>query len=224
MCIRDSLWAACDISRKYQAEGIMLTNWGDCGNHQPWATLYPPLFLGAQLAWSGKKVTDEQIGSAVDHYVFKSPSFGLGYELINLARLDPLTGFHLPNNSLPWFALFSAQPEKLPRHLEEHTNPEKIKRGLDWLNALDAKPLSSEKTVQGDQAEREWRLGIELSKIGLQHAFSQLNHGTLFPKTNDLNLELIEKFQEIWLVRARIGGLHEAVALLEKALQKTNRA
>ena len=222
--VRQNLGAACDISRKYLAEGIMLTNWGDCGNHQPWATLYPPLFLGAQLAWSGKKVTDEQIGSAVDHYVFKSPSFGLGYELINLARLDQLTGFHLPNNSLPWFALFSAQPEKLPRHLEEHTNPEKIKRGLDWLNELDAKPLSSKKTVQGDQAEREWRLGIELSKIGLQHASSQLNHGTLFPKTNDLNHELVEKFQEIWLVRARIGGLHEAVDLLEKALQKTNQA
>ena len=92
------------------------------------------------------------------------------------------------------------------------------------MNELDAKPLSSKKTVQGDQAEREWRLGIELSKIGLQHASSQLNHGTLFPKTNDLSHELIEKFQEIWLVRARIGGLHEAVDLLEKALQKTNQA
>ena len=34
----------------------------------------------------------------------------------------------------------------------------------------------------------------------------------------------VKEFQDIWLLRARRGGLHEAVDLLEKALQKTNRA
>ena len=32
---------------------------------------------------------------------------------------------------------------------------------------------------------------------------------------------LIKTFQEIWLLRARKGGLHEAVDLLEKAVKQT---
>jgi hypothetical protein len=39
-----------------------------------------------------------------------------------------------------------------------------------------------------------------------------------------MDQELVQEFQNIWLLRARRGGLHEAVDLLEKALQKTNRA
>ena len=74
--VRQNLYSACNIARKYQAEGVVLTTWGDCGNHQPWATLYPPLFLGSQLVWNGRDVRDEQIGSAVDDYVFNSPSCG----------------------------------------------------------------------------------------------------------------------------------------------------
>ncbi|MEK9633695.1 MAG: glycoside hydrolase, partial [Opitutae bacterium] len=26
---------------EHKAEGILLTSWGDCGNHQPWTVLYP---------------------------------------------------------------------------------------------------------------------------------------------------------------------------------------
>jgi hypothetical protein len=36
-------------AKKYGAEGILLTSWGDCGNHQPWATLIPCLFFMEQL-------------------------------------------------------------------------------------------------------------------------------------------------------------------------------
>ena len=222
--VRQNLSAACDIAGKYQAEGVVLTTWGDCGNHQPWATLYPPLFLGAQLAWNGRDMSDDQIGSAVDHFVFHSPAIGLGKELINLAKLDQITGFNLPNNSLPWFALFSAQPEKLPEHLAMQTNIAKMKKGLEWLEELDGKRLPFEKDSPGNHAEMERRLGIQLSRIGLQHAFSLLQPSTQFPRTDQMDQELVQEFQDIWSLRARRGGLHEAVDLLEKALQKTNRA
>ena len=47
--------------------------------------------------------------------------------------------FDLPNNSLPWFALFSAQPEKLSQHLLEKTNVANIRDGLAWLMELNKK-------------------------------------------------------------------------------------
>ena len=110
---RANLISAIQNSQKHEAEGILLTSWGDCGNHQPWATLYPPLVLGAQLAWSGQDATDTEIGDFIDHTIFDAPCSGLGKSFIDLAKLDQHTGFNLPNNSLSWFALFPAQPEKL---------------------------------------------------------------------------------------------------------------
>ena len=59
----ENLSSASQNAKKHNADGILLTTWGDCGNHQPWSTLYPPLFLGAQLLWNGLNVDDDKIGS-----------------------------------------------------------------------------------------------------------------------------------------------------------------
>ena len=36
---------------EHKAEGILLTSWGDCGNHQPWTVLYPRSYT--QPNWHG---------------------------------------------------------------------------------------------------------------------------------------------------------------------------
>ena len=219
--VTQNLISACENAKKHQAEGILLTTWGDCGNHQPWATLYPPLFLGAQLAWNGNDASEETIGSAIDREVFKDPDCQLGKTFIDLAKLDQIIEFNLPNNSLPWFALFSAQPEKLPQHIAEQTKIEKIEDGLKWLEEIQQKSFSTEAGSPAFLAEQEWKLGIELSTIGIQHAISLLDPSKISSGNFEEPTDLIEKFQEIWLLRARSGGLQEAVILLRQACQKT---
>ena len=216
--VRQNIPDACRVAKVYNAEGILLTSWGDCGNHQPWATIYPPLFLGAQLAWNGKGLNDEDIGSAVDNLVFKKTGCGLGINFIHLACLDQIMDFKLPNNSLPWFALFSAQPEKLPEHLLEQTTLDQMKKGLAWLEQLNEKKFSFPKDSPAHHAEVEWRLGIELSKIGTQRAISLIDSSTHFPDTSQNYNQVLENFQNIWLLRARRGGLAEAIQLLTNAL------
>ena len=80
---RANLISAIQNSQKHEAEGILLTSWGDCGNHQPWATLYPPLVLGAQLAWSGQDATDTEIGDFIDHTIFDALAVALENHLLN---------------------------------------------------------------------------------------------------------------------------------------------
>ena len=216
--VRQNIADACRVAKEYNAEGILLTSWGDCGNHQPWATIYPPLFLGAQLAWNGKGLNDEDIGSALDNLVFRKNECGLGINFIHLACLDQIMDFKLPNNSLPWFALFSAQPEKLPGHLLEQTSLEQMKKGLAWLEQLNDKIFSFTTDSPAHHAEVEWRLGIELSMIGTQHAISLIDSGSHFPDTSKNYNQVLENFQNIWLLRARKGGLTEAIQLLKNAL------
>lgn len=216
--VRQNIVDACRIAKAYNAEGILLTSWGDCGNHQPWATIYPPLFLGAQLAWNGKGLNDEDIGSAVDNLVFNKTGCGLGINFIHLACLDQIMDFKLPNNSLPWFALFSAQPEKLPEHILEQTTLDQMKKGLAWLEQLNENKFSCTKDSPFHHAEVEWRLGMELSKIGTQRAISLIDSSTHFPDTSKNYNQVLENFQNIWLLRARRGGLAEAIQLLTNAL------
>ena len=67
---------------------------------------------------------------------------------------------------------------------------------------------------------RNGRLGIELSKLGLKYALSLMGESQIIgqPKSH---ASLIEKFQDIWLLRAREGGLQEASNLLKQALDQT---
>jgi hypothetical protein len=216
--VRQNIADACRVAKAHNAEGILLTSWGDCGNHQPWATIYPPLFLGAQLAWNGEGLNDEDIGSAVDNLAFKKTRYGLGINFIHLACLDQIMDFKLPNNSLPWFALFSAQPDKLPEHLLEHTTLDQMMKGLAWLEQLNEKTFSSTIDSPAHHAKVEWRLGIELSKIGTQRAISLIDPSTNYPDTSKNYNQVLENFQSTWLLRARRGGLAEAIQLLKNAL------
>jgi hypothetical protein len=126
--------------------------------------------------------------------------------------------FKLPNNSLPWFALFSAQPDKLPEHLLEHTTLDQMMKGLAWLEQLNEKTFSSTIDSPAHLAEVEWRLGIELSKIGTQRAISLIDPSTNYPDTSKNYNQVLENFQSTWLLRARRGGLAEAIQLLKNAL------
>ena len=218
---RNNLKSACKNARKYGAEGILLTTWGDCGNHQPWATLYPPLFLASQLAWYGEDKDDQEIASAIDRQAFQLPLMGLGQAMIDLGKLDHILGFTLPNNSLAWFSLFTAQPEKLPQHLAEQTTVEKISDGLSFLEEISSQNIQPGNTQSSDWAFQEWELGLRLSKIGLLHAMSRIDQPNGLPSSATSNRELIEHFQKVWLLRARRGGLNEAVHLLEQAFHMT---
>ncbi|MEC8420217.1 MAG: family 20 glycosylhydrolase [Verrucomicrobiota bacterium] len=218
---RKNITSACANALKHNAKGILLTSWGDCGNHQPWTTIYPPLFLGGQFAWSGKEASDETIGAAVDREVFGMASYGLGKALIDLAQLDKKTDFNIPNNSLPWFALFSDQPEKLPQNLSEQTTPELLKEGLNWLMQLDEINFQFENESKVQIAVQEWKLGIKLSITGIRQAICLMEPYDNSEKKEEDHSNLLGKFREVWLLRARKGGLQEAVDLLEKSLRKT---
>jgi hypothetical protein len=218
---RKNLESACKNAHKYSAEGILLTTWGDCGNHQPWATLYAPLFLASQLAWNGGDKTDEDIALALDRDVFLSPSCGLGQAFIELGNLDQKLGFTLPNNSLSWFSLFTAQPDKLAKHISEQTSVSKLKDGLASLEKINPGTFKTTNNLSVEWAVQELQIGVDLSKVGILNALTLIDKSSDYSKHLPTNPELIERFKKVWLLRARNGGLKEAVQLLNGAIEKT---
>ena len=213
--VQSNLQSAVHNAVKHSAEGILLTSWGDCGNHQPWATLYPPVFLGAQLAWTGKSATDEIVANAVDRWAFSCPGHGLTKALMALGRLDQVTKSDLPNNSLPWFTLFNTQPKELPSRLKKEFSSQAIHGGIEYLEDLEATLPQTPKSESGSLCLEEIKLGIDLSTAGLEKALSLID-GSRRHSVN--SQELLSHFESNWLKRARPGGLPESLDLLTKAL------
>ena len=68
---KENINSAVKNAVKHDAEGILLTSWGDCGNHQPWATLYPALLYGAAKSWNNQKISDQELCDGMNFHLFE---------------------------------------------------------------------------------------------------------------------------------------------------------
>jgi len=213
---RKNLTNACKNAQKHGAEGMLITSWGDCGNHQPWPTLYPGLFHGAALSWTGKELEEQEVAVAIDRMVYSTPSAGMGNWLIELGKIDEQIGAHMPNTSLDWWILFAARADLLRDALPKQVRTHQIRTGLDAISeAKKSVPHANNNPVL-EQSIEELSWGLDVSEICLTQGMRILKSSH-----NEAPIEttpLLERFQRNWLKRARPGGLKEASTLLTEAL------
>ena len=199
---------------RYGAKGILLTSWGDCGNHQPWPCKYPAIFLAAQRMWNGNDAKDEKIAKFINQMIYNSFDRNPAKILIDLANLDRIIGSKIPNASLTWNILFSSQPEKIPSFLKNNHSLESLKDGIDHLKYLSS-ALQNSKPYGDDAFSEQVSLGIDLSMIALEKGRSILGVSS---SQNYKTGEIIDRFESNWLKNARTGGLQESRSLLQRAL------
>jgi hexosaminidase len=201
---------------EHNAEGVLLTAWGDCGNHQPWSTLYPPLLYAAHMTWNGKQLTDDQVSDAVNRLVFDSALESPSEIILECGKLDEIVGSKLPNTSLPWYVVFAPKADKLAKHLDKKQSEQQMEKGLSFLlesrNKLPGQSTSPHATLSTE----ETRLGIDLSIIAFEKAL-RIIRGQEAKKSFDPK-PILEKYESLWLARARPGGLAESLNLLKEAL------
>lgn len=211
---RENIDLAIDNARRHNAQGILLTSWGDCGNHQPWSTLYPPLLYGAAKAWNEKSLDENSLNKGLLKLVSEKKEDSSFTSIIKLGKLDRILGSEIPNTSLCWFILFAPQPEKLTEFVHQNHSLEQLEEGISFLDSIE-NPVPSFPS-QSSLVESEIYLGIELSKLALQKGIALLsgNQFQKLPKDHDFFCF----FQELWLARAREGGCDESIELLRDAV------
>ena len=183
------------------ARGILLTSWGDNGNHQPWPTNWPAMVAGLTHAWTGKPTEALAPGYAVLGSLSAEAATAVAQALTHLGRLDGQIAKAHRNKSLTWDFL-TAKPAALTQFTEGVTT-EELQRAWTYLDA--AAPLLA--AITADDIRAELTLGADLARAGLHRAegktLSQRERGAL-----------TERYQAAWLKRARPGGLDESVGLL----------
>ena len=183
------------------ARGILLTSWGDNGNHQPWPTNWPAMVAGLTHAWTGKPTEALAPGYAVLGSLSAEAATAVAQALTHLGRLDGQIAKAHRNKSLTWDFL-TAKPAALTQFTEGVTT-EELQRAWTYLDA--AAPLLA--AITADDIRAELTLGADLARAGLHRAegktLSQRERGAL-----------TERYQAAWLKRARPGGLDESVGAL----------
>ena len=203
---------------EHKAEGILLTSWGDCGNHQPWTVLYPPLVYAAQLAWNGKQLEDGQVADATNRLVFGCAPESPAEIILEIGKLDEIVGARLPNTSLPWYVVFEPKEDKLEKYLDEKLSRRQIERGLSFLLESRKKLPGKSRSPQVSLSIEEAKLGTDLSIFAFEKAL-RIVRGNGSGKSSDAK-PILEKYESLWLVRARPGGLPESLKFLKEALSQ----
>ena len=206
---------ACNQAQKHEAEGILLTSWGDCGNHQPWPTMYPGMLHGAQLSWNGKQVDENTLGQAIDCWVYRSTDSQIGKALLEMGKLDQVMDSYIPNSSMHWTLLFGFHEERFREFFKEHATAEKLNRGLEYLEQVEGAIPTSTRNQSVQQSLEEIRLGLQMTRVALGRGNALLQRKEF---TVPHRKEMVGEFERLWRLRARQGGLREASELLLNAL------
>jgi hypothetical protein len=204
-----NLESAAKHGRAHGAKGLLLTSWGDGGNHQPWPIMYPALVHAAGLAWNQKGTPRADLARAVDFIFSGSQGSGFGDMLLELGRVENAVAHPKPNRSRHYALFFANEPE-LASELKT-LSPAELKKISAALIKAQKKLAKIGKDGFGREAfaKPELQLGVDMAAWAVKRAqFAQAGRSakSLVPKLR----ALIQRFKKVWLLRARPGGLRES--------------
>ena len=195
------------------AEGVLITAWGDNGNHHPWFVPYPALAAGAGQAWCLTANAGVDLAAAVGK-IFLRSDVALAEEILAMGRVDGFFPRQIRNKSVLWSLLCDAEEtvrtfwEELPRA----ALGEVVAAVERWLR------ITSEKNPE---VIREMRVACALQLMAVRRAELLLGEGKSDAEARSEMAEemapVLAAYAQVWLGRARPGGLAESVARLRGA-------
>ncbi len=185
---------------KYEARGVLITSWGDNGNHQPWPTTWLPLASGLAQAWcfAANQKDDAEKACQILGGLTAADAQATTQVLKHLGQLDECIAKSIRNKSLTWeFLVANADQLAVAR---AGVSDLEIKQSIEHLAVI--KPLAE--CIGHETVREELLVGIDCALAGLLKAQGQ-------PITTAQATALEARYRNAWLQRARAGGLEESV-------------
>jgi hypothetical protein len=213
----------------HNAHGVLITSWGDNGNHQPWFSMYPGLIAGATQAWCLTANANIDMAKAIGAVFFDNDTY-TAQGILDYAKIDNLFAKKIRNKSLLWEILFSPE-EKFADTMSGITMDEldAATSALEKSDQTRIKGLAETLTKQGGTKLPNEEVSFITSEIllscNMQKAAILRARNFLEGKTStqdklayrNVIKPIIQHYRKSWLMRAREGGLDESVDLIKKA-------
>ncbi len=206
--------------KRFGASGILVTSWGDGGNHYPWLGLFPGLVKGAASSWSEESNREVDLEDYFHRFFFKENEPLLAKALIMLCRTDDFFKPNFLNASLPHKLLFCDWPDRskdivVLDGIDANTLHQSLIH-LESVTALLAEIPKCDDTVNAFVFDIQ--LGVDLNRIGIKKGLLMLE-GKPMDKLKNKLLALIPRYETGWKQFARSGGLEESVEHLKRAAE-----
>jgi hexosaminidase len=216
-----NLLDAARTGRERDARGYLITDWGDNGHLQPPSVSFAPLLYGGAVAWCAATNHDADAAHLLDRYAFDDSSGHLGAAVVELGRQWNRTGLGAMNGSplqgalvTSALGLSSGGEASVPATLEV---VERIEAAIAEVGA--ARPACRDADIVRAELEQAARL----ARQGAWRLIAAA--GGPAPAPAELRADLAEAIaaqREVWLRRARPGGLDDSVARLEATLARND--
>lgn len=205
---RENITQAAAAATAHRAQGMLLTDWGDNGHHQPPCTSLPPLALFADTAWNGTPTIEME--AVLDTLLLRDRSKGSGKALIALSSIaERHFKTRLHNCTTAW-KMFFAPEEELPTLLP--TKDQGQLHSFRMELALIRKKLAHARPATfGSGLVRE---ELDLAARMLNYGAWRMEHALEWPDPcPEANPEdLAGDFETLWLRRSERGGLTDSLA------------
>lgn len=204
------------------ARGMMTTDWGDRGHHQPHCVRDWGLLAGAGLAWNpDAELDEERLARLLDAHVYMDEAGDLGLAAMELANAYAETRSPSTNGSTLFF-LIAFAPDAFPHA----RTPELTREGLEAARASIARAAaridrSASAREDADVLVAEMRWIASAQTLGADLGIARLEAGAGVPLAGlpaRVRAELAQRFRDVereharlWSVRDRPGGVEESL-------------
>lgn len=98
---------------KYDARGMLLTDWGDMGHWQYWPVSYAPVVYGAALSWNYESRESLPLANFLSKMVFKDNSGIMGNLVLDMGRYNRFEEYQMLNMTTTMMAYMFGIIDKL---------------------------------------------------------------------------------------------------------------
>jgi len=228
---RVNLESATRVGLEHGARGVLITDWGDRGHHQPPLVSYFGFAAGLGMAWNASARADSaEWARLVELHALGGTGF-LGTALLELGRLDDHNDCTAENGSSLFYTLaFAHQAWPHPRlpgldAAGAERSAEAARRLADRLRAWKA-PTDAAAAFRD---ELEWaasllELGGRLAALRCLEPDRELHELDGAAALGGELAAAIARHRELWIRRSRPGGLERSCAVLQRVVDALCRA
>jgi hexosaminidase len=214
---RANLLDAATAARDHGLRGMLVTDWGDNGHHQPPSVSDPAIAYGGAVAWCAETNADLDLAPVLDA-LHRDDAALLGSVLVTIGGVAARTGATAFNGSPIVPPLIADVPDLSDGRADVDALRAVVSDLQRARGDLDrARPRADD----GDVVRAELDVAIGLARQGSLRLLERLGEPAVPRHEADAELAaLIEDYRATWSARSRPGGLADSAGRLERAIER----
>jgi hypothetical protein len=225
--MKQNISNAAENGLRFNATGLLNTNWGDNGHWQPLPAAYPGFAYGAAVSWAYEQNKDIDLPAVLNIFIFEDAANVMGSVICDLGNAYQQTGAPAVNSSV-LVRLLLRPTEDLTVPPYNQMTQESLNATICYIEEILSKMTASNMHLPDSkhiQSELTWasNLLIHACKLGIERLkakdlkLENIPESAVMQLANELK-PLIAEHKRLWFVRNRPGGLKDSARRLETLL------